>query len=419
MAERLQAGPSATSGSGSIHGRLAFDAKDAVMRAFKAGEIDVLVATTVIEVGIDVPNASVMLVEHAERFGLAQLHQLRGRVGRGAARSYCILLASEPMSDEARQRLDAMADTQDGFRLAEVDLEIRGPGEFFGTRQSGLPEFRTASLVTHARLLEEARQDAAAAGGARSRAPPSGAPRPARGARRPLARAPRAGVDRIGSAMRVIGGHDRGRRLRAPRGLRTRPTADRVRVTLFDVLGPAVAGARVLDLFAGTGAVGIEALSRGAARVVLVERDQSALRALRANLAALGASRAAARVMAGDVLRVLPELGAQEGPFDFVFVDPPYATTLAGRTLEALAAARICRDGTEVVVQHSTRTVLPGRAGPRRASPAASVRRHRLDFPASRRVHSRRLEALSAPLVVAAARPGRPVRSGRRGRQLT
>jgi 16S rRNA (guanine(966)-N(2))-methyltransferase RsmD len=141
--------------------------------------------------------------------------------------------------------------------------------------------------------------------------------------------------------------------------MRTRPTADRMRETLFDVLGPAMAGARVLDLFAGTGAVGIEALSRGAARVVLVERDPSALRALRANLAALGASRAAARVMAGDVLRVLPDLGAQEGPFDLVFVDPPYATTLAGRTLEALVAARVCREGADVVVQHSTRTALP------------------------------------------------------------
>jgi 16S rRNA (guanine(966)-N(2))-methyltransferase RsmD len=159
--------------------------------------------------------------------------------------------------------------------------------------------------------------------------------------------------------MRVIGGHDRGRRLRAPRGLATRPTADRVRVTLFDVLGPAVAGARVLDLFAGTGAVGIEALSRGAARVVLVERDPSALRALRANLAALGAPRAAARVMAGDVTRLLPELGAQEGPFDFVFIDPPYATALAARTLEGLGATRVCRAGTEVIVQHSTRTTLP------------------------------------------------------------
>ena len=163
--------------------------------------------------------------------------------------------------------------------------------------------------------------------------------------------------------MRVIGGHDRGRRLRAPRGLHTRPTADRVRVTLFDVLGPAVAGARVLDLFAGTGAVGIEALSRGAARVVLVERDQSALRALRGNLAALAASRATARVVAGDVIHLLPILGAEEGPFDLVFIDPPYATTLAARTLEALAIARVCRDGSEVVVQHSTRTALPAVPG--------------------------------------------------------
>jgi ATP-dependent DNA helicase RecG len=160
MAERLGAGPFRDFRVGLVHGRLGFDAKDAVMRAFKTGEIDLLVATTVIEVGIDVPNASVMLIEHAERFGLAQLHQLRGRVGRGAAKSFCILLESGPASEEARQRLAAMVETQDGFRLAEVDLKIRGPGEFFGTRQSGLPEFRTASLVTHVRLLEEARQDA-------------------------------------------------------------------------------------------------------------------------------------------------------------------------------------------------------------------------------------------------------------------
>jgi 16S rRNA (guanine(966)-N(2))-methyltransferase RsmD len=132
-----------------------------------------------------------------------------------------------------------------------------------------------------------------------------------------------------------------------------------VRVTLFDVLGPAIAGARVLDLFAGTGAVGIEALSRGAARAVFVEKDHAALRALRANLAALGASRAAARVMAGDVLRVVTELAAHEEPFDFVFVDPPYATGLAGRTLAALVATRVCRPGGEVIIQHSTRDILP------------------------------------------------------------
>jgi ATP-dependent DNA helicase RecG len=147
---------------GLVHGRLAFEAKEATMRAFKAGEISVLVATTVIEVGIDVPNASVMLIEHAERFGLAQLHQLRGRVGRGPARSYCILLASGPLSEDGQRRLQVMVDTQDGFRIAEADLEIRGPGEFFGTRQSGLPEFRAANLLTDARLLEEARQEALA-----------------------------------------------------------------------------------------------------------------------------------------------------------------------------------------------------------------------------------------------------------------
>ncbi len=162
MAERLQRDVFPERRVGLVHGRLSLDTKDAVMRGFKTGEIEVLVATTVIEVGIDVPNASVMLIEHAERFGLAQLHQLRGRVGRGAARSYCILLAADHLSEDARRRLEAMCDTQDGFRIAEVDLEIRGPGEFFGTRQSGLPEFRVADLLRDGRLLEEARQDALA-----------------------------------------------------------------------------------------------------------------------------------------------------------------------------------------------------------------------------------------------------------------
>jgi ATP-dependent DNA helicase RecG len=145
---------------GLLHGRLGFEDKDAIMRRFKAGEIHVLVATTVIEVGIDVPNASVMLVEHAERFGLSQLHQLRGRVGRGEWKSYCILLTSGRLGEEAQKRIDAMTATNDGFRIAEVDLELRGPGEFFGTRQSGLPEFRAAELLRDTSLLEEARREA-------------------------------------------------------------------------------------------------------------------------------------------------------------------------------------------------------------------------------------------------------------------
>jgi len=147
---------------GLLHGRLSFEDKERVMRAFKAGEVHILVSTTVIEVGIDVPNASVMVVEHAERFGLSQLHQLRGRVGRGPWKSYCILLAAGAPAEEARRRIDAMVQTNDGFRIAEVDLEIRGPGEFFGTRQSGLPEFRVADLLRDGAVLEDARRQAQA-----------------------------------------------------------------------------------------------------------------------------------------------------------------------------------------------------------------------------------------------------------------
>ena len=130
------------------------------MSRFKERQLDILVATTVIEVGIDVPNATVMVVEHAERFGLAQLHQLRGRVGRGGAQGLCLLMKSYPCSDDGEKRLEVMARTSDGFRIAEADLEIRGPGEFLGTRQSGLPDFRVANILRDARILEEARSDA-------------------------------------------------------------------------------------------------------------------------------------------------------------------------------------------------------------------------------------------------------------------
>jgi ATP-dependent DNA helicase RecG len=145
---------------GLLHGRLDADEKDVVMRRFQRGEIDVLVSTTVIEVGVDVPNATVMVVDHAERFGLAQLHQLRGRVGRGAAKSYCILMTGKRVSEQAEERLAAMVRTQNGFELAELDLAMRGPGEFFGTRQAGLPGFRVANLVRDRDLLELAKQEA-------------------------------------------------------------------------------------------------------------------------------------------------------------------------------------------------------------------------------------------------------------------
>jgi len=159
MAERLQREVFPDRRVGLIHGRLGIQDKERVMREFKDGAVHVLVSTTVIEVGIDVPNASVMLVEHAERFGLSQLHQLRGRVGRGSWKSYCILLAGSS-SEDAQRRIAAMTGTSDGFRIAEVDLELRGPGDFFGTRQSGLPEFRVADLLRDGAMLEEARREA-------------------------------------------------------------------------------------------------------------------------------------------------------------------------------------------------------------------------------------------------------------------
>jgi ATP-dependent DNA helicase RecG len=159
-AQRLQAQIFPERRIGLLHGRMKPEEKEGVMAAFRERQLDLLVATTVIEVGIDIPNATVMMIEHAERFGLAQLHQLRGRVGRGAQHSHCLLVHTERCSDEGRQRLQVMAQTTDGFRIAEADLEIRGPGEFLGTRQSGLPDFRVANLLRDGRILEEAREDA-------------------------------------------------------------------------------------------------------------------------------------------------------------------------------------------------------------------------------------------------------------------
>jgi ATP-dependent DNA helicase RecG len=147
---------------GLLHGRLDSELKDQVMRRFQKGELQILVATTVIEVGVDVPNATVMVIEHAERFGLAQLHQLRGRIGRGAAKSYCILMTGGKVTEEGERRLDAMVRTNDGFQIAELDLELRGPGEFFGTRQAGMPNFRVANLIRDRKLLELAKREAAA-----------------------------------------------------------------------------------------------------------------------------------------------------------------------------------------------------------------------------------------------------------------
>jgi ATP-dependent DNA helicase RecG len=177
-AEQLQQGELAEFRVGLLHGRMKAAEKESVMADFKAGVVQVLVATTVVEVGVDVPNATVMLIEHAERFGLAQLHQLRGRVGRGSHQSYCLLMAAgvgrggarrgrldfggeaADALSSARERLEALVRSNDGFVIAEEDLRIRGPGEFFGFRQWGMPEFRVANLVRDMDLLQQARLEA-------------------------------------------------------------------------------------------------------------------------------------------------------------------------------------------------------------------------------------------------------------------
>jgi len=145
---------------GLLHGRMASAEKEKVMTAFATGDLRLLVATTVIEVGIDVANATIMVIEHADRFGLAQLHQLRGRVGRGDAASTCVLVRPPRPSREAKERLDVMARSEDGFAIAEKDLEIRGPGDFFGTRQSGIPTLRVSHLIRDRDLLALAQREA-------------------------------------------------------------------------------------------------------------------------------------------------------------------------------------------------------------------------------------------------------------------
>jgi ATP-dependent DNA helicase RecG len=144
-----------------VHGRMSSEAKDYEMRRFKDGETDIMVATTVIEVGVDVPNASAMIIESVERFGLSQLHQLRGRVGRGSDQAYCILMSGEEISDDAKERINTMVQTTDGFRIAEKDMELRGPGDMSGTQQSGIVELKCADLVQDQKIMEKAREEAA------------------------------------------------------------------------------------------------------------------------------------------------------------------------------------------------------------------------------------------------------------------
>ena len=306
--------------------------------ALRAGDVDLLVATSVIEVGIDIPNATVMVIEEADRYGISQLHQLRGRVGRGEHESCCMLFSSSE-SELAERRLEAVSTERDGFRLAEVDLLLRGEGDLLGTKQSGLPDFRIARLPEDLELLERARRSRS------TYCAPTPSSRPGARAAARGARARFGAVERRADRGLVRGrcassqGITQGPRLAAPRGTSTRPTADRVREAIFSILGP-VDGEHVLDLYAGSGALGIEALSRGRP-----QRDLRGLgRARRCRRCGrisswLGASGSGRRVVerAAPFLRNAAAAGER---WDLVFCDPPYrlAHRLGGRTRSAATA---------------------------------------------------------------------------------
>ena len=339
-----------------MHGQMHARDKRAAMARFAAGETNVLVATSVIEVGIDVPNASVMMIEEADRYGISQLHQLRGRVGRGAHESYCLLF-SDARSELARRRLDAVAAERDGFRLAEVDLTLRGEGDVLGTRQHGLPEFKVARLPEDAELLELARSwsiDLLAED-----------PELADQVHGPL----RWALDRRFGALEVepiaawqlrwrcewsaasTAGGACPRPGDRARGRRSTACARRCSASWGRSTAP-----RVLDLYAGSGALGIEALSRGAAEATFVDSDPAAVRAVRANLERVAARDA--RVFRADALSFLRGAARHGEGWDLVLVDPPYRLAARlGHTLGPLLAP-VLGSGARIVCESSAKHPL-------------------------------------------------------------
>ena len=315
VAELLRSGPLAGLRLDVLHGRLTPEEKDARMRAFAAREIDVLVATTVVEVGVDVPNATVMVVMDADRFGVSQLHQLRGRVARGKHAGLCLLVTEAPTASPTGQRLAAVAATSDGFELARLDLETRREGDVLGAAQSGQPLRRPAAVAAGGRGADRHRPrrgHRAAGDRARARRPPG----PGRRGRRPGHRRARGVAGEGVSPTRMtaadlagVGRADGGSRCRAPG---CRPTGDRAREALFNSLGSAGRPPRAPPSSTstpGSGALGLEALSRGAGeRRVRRVRRPGCCRCCKANLAAVGLP--GGRVVAGSVPTVVARRAA-------------------------------------------------------------------------------------------------------------
>ena len=334
VAAKLAEGPLKGLRVGILHGRMAPEEKDAVMRAYSAAELDVLVATTVIEVGVNVPNSTVIVVLDADRFGVSQLHQLRGRVGRGSAAGLCLLVTESPEGSPARERLAAVASTLDGFELSKIDLELRKEGDVLGAAQSGYrSSLRLLSVIADEDVIRAAREeatpiveaDASLAGHPRWRARSRGCWTPS--ARNTWARHDRVLLPGADAVTRIIAGAAKGRRLAVPPGDGTRPT---VRPGARGVVLRAGLRARRLRRTGRPGPVrrlrragAGGAVARAPARVVLVEADRRAAGVIRRNVAVVDQGTRDVQVVTDRAERYVE--GEPPGLFDVVLLDPPYA----------------------------------------------------------------------------------------------
>ena len=367
-----------------VHGKMKAKEKQTIMDSFAAGEIDVLVSTTVVEVGINVPNATIMLIENAERFGLAQLHQLRGRVGRGAEKSYCILV-SDTKTRVAKERMKTMTESEDGFVISEKDLKLRGPGEFFGIRQHGLPELKIADLCRDLPILKEAQAAAAELFAEGQESGADGASAPESANRGIFGRKTSGNVSFsvfslfwlsteifllyskryhvkirfLGGAdsMRVIAGAAKGHNLQTIEGLATRPTTDRIKETLFNIIAFDLPEASFLDLFSGSGAIGIEALSEERRRLFFVENAAECQKVIQANLVHTKL-RGRARLLQTDALSALDRLAAEGKKFDIIFMDPPYEAGLYTSVLERIAENGLLKAEGYLIAEGSSQIAL-------------------------------------------------------------
>lgn len=342
---------------GLLHGKMNNAEKELVINKFYEGKINVLVSTTVIEVGVNVPNSTIMLVLNAERFGLAQLHQLRGRVGRGKYQSYCILV-NESKKKVAAERMKILKSTNDGFIIAEEDLKLRGPGDFFGTQQSGISKYDIQNIVNDVEIVQNVQQLS----------------------KKILKENPKLLGEEYKNLknsilnlfkdetivfnwevfMRIISGTNKGMKLYAPEGMSVRPTSDKIKEAIFNMLGYIDEESVVLDLFAGAGGVGIEFIARGARLCYFVDASHKSLSFVKKNLE-LCKFKEKSKVIMSDYEKAIENFSKDNLKFDFIFADPPYALNCGSNIASKVFEKNLLKpDGTLIIETDKDEKVIEG-----------------------------------------------------------